>query len=110
MINQLMKVSIQCIQYNAAVAIPRATPRATRGTYQMKYSTCHQKYISDETLIELGFESLKFRGWLRKLCLFNKIKNFGLFEYLFNITPQSNDQYNTQLTNDVQRLIVEQIP
>ena len=36
MINQLMKVSIQCIQYNAAVAIPRATPRATRGTYQMK--------------------------------------------------------------------------
>ena len=105
MINQIMKISIQCIQYNAAVAIPRAIPRATRGTYQIKYSTCHQRYLSDETLIELGFESLKFRGWLRK-----RFGNFGLLEYLFNIIPQSNDQYNTQLTEDAQRLIVEQIP
>ena len=49
----------------------------------------------------LGLESLEFRQWFRKLCLFHKIKKTGLPEYLFNMIPQSNHQYNTQSIEDV---------
>ena len=44
---------------------------------------------------ELGLESLMFRHWFRKLCLFFKIIKHGLPEYLFKLIPQSNHQYNT---------------
>ena len=50
---------------------------------------------------ELGLESLEFRWWFRKLCLFYKIKKTGLPEYLFNMIPQSNHQYNTRSIEDV---------
>ena len=50
---------------------------------------------------ELGLESLEFRWWFRKLCLFYKIKKTGLPEYLFNMIPKSNHQYNTRSTEDV---------
>ena len=57
---------------------------ATRGTSHVKAYN------------ELRFESLKFRRWLRKLCLFYKIKKTGLPKYLFNIMPQNNHQYNAR--------------
>ena len=41
---------------------------------------------------ELRLESLKFRHWFRKL---------SLPEYLFNMIPQSNHQYNTRTTKDI---------
>ena len=74
MINQIMKVSIQ---YNAAFAITGAI----RGTYQIKLYS------------KLSFESPKFRRYT--------IKKTSLPEYLFNIIPQSNHQYNTRSTEDV---------
>ena len=49
---------------------------------------------------ELGLESLKFRRWFRKLCLFFKIIKHGLPECLFNLIPLSNHQYNTRTTQD----------
>ena len=50
---------------------------------------------------ELGLESLKFRHWFRTLCLFFKIIKHGLQEYLFNLIPQSNHQYNARTTEDI---------
>ena len=43
---------------------------------------CHQRLISDETLISL--------------TLFFKITETGLLEYLFNVTPQISYKYNTR--------------
>ena len=80
-----MSKKIESIQYNAALAITSAI----KDTSQAKLYN------------ELGFESLKFRGWLRKLCIFCKIKITGLPEYLFNVILQSSHQYNTQSSEDV---------
>ena len=63
---------IETVQYNAALAITGAI----KGTSQIKLYN------------ELGLESLEFRRWFRKLCLFYKIKKTGLPEYLFNMIPQ----------------------
>ena len=60
---------IERIQYNSALAITGAI----KGTSQIKLYS------------ELGFESLKFRRWFRKLCTFFKIKTTGKPEYLFDI-------------------------
>ena len=49
---------------------------------------------------ELGLQSLEFRRLFRKLCLFFKIRTTGLLEYLFNMIPQSNHQYNTRSVED----------
>ena len=50
---------------------------------------------------EWGLESLEFRLWFKKLCLIFKIKKTGLPEYLVNMMPQRNHQYNTQSVEDV---------
>ena len=50
--------SVERIQYNAALAIKSAI----KGTSQSKLYS------------ELGFESLKFCYWFRKLCTFLKLK------------------------------------
>ena len=50
---------------------------------------------------ELGLESLKFRRWFGKICLFFKTEKHGLPEYLFHIIPQSNHQYSTRTTEDI---------
>ena len=50
---------------------------------------------------ELGFESLKFRHWFRKLCIFFKLKASGLPEYLFDFIPQNNHLCNTHFLEDV---------
>ena len=50
---------------------------------------------------KLGFESLKYRCWFRKLCTFLKIKAIGIAEYLFDTIPQTSHSYNTRLSEDV---------
>ena len=82
---------IESVQYNAALAITGAI----KGTSHMKLYN------------ELGLESLKFRRLFRKLCLFFKIIKHGLPEYLFNLIPQSNHQYNTRTTEDIKTFIAE---
>ena len=56
--NESLTQKIEKIQYNAALAITRVII----GTSQSKLYS------------ELGFESLKFRCWLRKLCTFLSLK------------------------------------
>ena len=75
---------IERIHYNAALAIT--------GIIKRKYQS---KLYS-----ELGFESLKFKRWFRKLCTFLKLKTSGLPEYLFLLIPQNNHLYNTCFLED----------
>ena len=79
--NKSFYQKVETVQYNAALAITGAI----KGTSKIKLYN------------ELGLESLEFIRWFRKLCLFYKIKKTGLPEYLFNMIPKSNHQYNTQL-------------
>ena len=83
--NESLCQIIESVQYNAALAITGAI----KGISQMKLYN------------ELGLESLKFRRWFRKLCLFFKIIKHGLPEYLFKLIPQSNHQYNTRTNEDI---------
>ena len=68
------------VQYNAALAITGAI----KGTSQQKIYN------------ELGFESLRFRRWFRRLCAFYKIKTTQLPSYLYDLIPKSNHNYNTR--------------
>ena len=70
---------IERVQYNAALAITGAI----RGTSQTKLYH------------ELGLESLKFRRWMRRLCMFYKIKTLKLPEYLYNLISNDHQTYNT---------------
>ena len=72
--NESFTQKIEKIQYNDALAITGAI----KGTYQSKLYS------------KLGFESLKFRRWLRKLCTFFKIKTTDKPKYLFDIIPKTN--------------------
>ena len=65
---------IERIQYSTALAITGAI----KGTFQSKLYN------------KLGFESLKFRRWFRKLCTFYKIKTTEVPEYLFDFIPETN--------------------
>ena len=65
---------IERIQYSTALAITGAI----KGTFQSKLYN------------KLGFESLKFRRWFRKLCTFYNIKTTGVPEYLFDFVPETN--------------------
>ena len=60
--NESLCQKIESVQYNTALAITDAV----KGTSQMKLYS------------ELGLESLKFRHWFRKLCLFFKIIKYSL--------------------------------
>ena len=89
MIKQIMEIYVKKLrEYNVALAITGVI----KGTFQMKLYS------------ELGLESLKFSLWFRKLCLFFNIKKHGFPKYLFNMTPQSNHQYNTPTNEDITRL------
>ena len=72
--NESFTQKIEKIQYNAALAITGSI----KGTYKSKLYS------------KLGFESLKFRRWLRKLCTFFKIKTTDKPKYLFDIIPKTN--------------------
>ena len=56
--NESFTKKLERIRYNATLAITYAI----KGTSQSKLHS------------ELGFESLKFRRWLRKLCTFLSLK------------------------------------
>ena len=71
---------IERVQYNAALAITGAI----KGTSQLKIYK------------ELGFESLKFRRWFRRLCFFYKLKSTQTPKYLYNLIPSGNSKYNTR--------------
>ena len=62
---------IESVQYNAALAIMGAI----RGTSKEKLYQ------------ELGFESLKDRRWLRRLCYLYKIVNTKQPVYLYDLIP-----------------------
>ena len=71
---------IERVQYNAALAITGNI----RGTSQTKLYH------------ELGLESLKFRRWMRRLCMFYKIKTCKLPEYLYDLISNDHQTYNTR--------------
>ena len=71
---------IERLQYNVALAVTGAI----RGTSQTKLYN------------ELGLESLKFRRWMRRLCMFHQIKTLKLPEYLYNLISNDHQSYNTR--------------
>ena len=83
--NESFTQTIERIQYNTALAITGAI----KGTSQSKLYS------------DLGFESLKFRRWFKKLCTLFKIKATGKPEYLFYIIPKTNHLYNARLSENV---------
>ena len=83
--NESFTQKMERIQFKASLAMPGAI----KGTSQSKLYS------------ELGFESLKFRHWFRKLCIFFKLKASGLPEYLFDFIPQNNHLCNTHFLEDV---------
>ena len=56
---------------------------AIKGTSQLK--------IYDE----LGIESLKFRRWFRRSCVFYKIKTTQIPKYLYELLPTESETYNS---------------
>ena len=66
-----------------------AIPGAIRGT------------STEKICQELGLESLKSRGWFRKLCHFYKIFNEKSPSYFFNLTPNFNRIHNTRLRYNI---------
>ena len=83
--NESLDQKIEIIHYNAALAVTGVI----KGTSQSKL------------YIKLGFESLKFRCWFKKLCTFYKIKTTGVPEYLFDLIPGSNYICNAWLSECV---------
>ena len=83
MISRIMKIFVKKLRL--LIQCCSGHYSAIKGTSQIKLYN------------ELGLESLEFRWWFGKLCLFYKIKKTYLPEYLFNMIPQSNHQYNSQL-------------
>ena len=74
--NESFHKNLESIQYNAAIAITGAI----RGT------------SSEELFQDLGFESLKSRRWLRKLCLFYRIFHKKSPSYLFLLIPSNKSR------------------
>ena len=68
---------IKSTQYNAALAIT--------GTIR---STSKEKLYQ-----ELGFETMKERGWFRRLCCFYKVVNNQTPGYLHSLLYQPNRHY-----------------
>ena len=79
MINQSFCNKIERVQYNAVVAITGAI----RATSQTKLYN------------KLDLESLKFKRWMKKVCMFYKIKTLKIPEYLYLI-PNDRQTYNIQ--------------
>ena len=51
---------------------------------------------------ELGLESLKFRRWMRRLCVFYKMKTRGHPEYLYKLISAKSSSYNTRNSNHIE--------
>ena len=76
---------LETIQYNAALAIT--------GTIR---GTSREKVYS-----ELGLESLQYRLWYRKLCVFYKISNNMSPKYLSDIIPSTTRRYSSRNENNI---------
>ena len=74
------------LQYNAALAITGAI----KGTSKLKIYE------------ELGLESLKFRSWMRRLCIFYKIKTRGHPEYLYKLIHAKTSSCNTRNSDHIE--------
>ena len=77
---------IERVQYNVALAITGAI----KGISQLKIDN------------ELGFESLKFRRWFRRLCVFYKIKTTQIPKYLYELLLTESHTYNTRNIENVE--------
>ena len=75
--NKSFNQRLECIQYNAAIAIARAIRGASSGKHFQ----------------ELGLETLKSRLWFNKLYLFYKIFHNKSPGYLFKLIPENNNPY-----------------
>ena len=75
----------ESVQYNAALAITGAIQSTSR----------------EKVYKELGFETLKSRRWLKKLCCFHKIKNNGIPSYLAELIPSEYHLRNTQNARNI---------
>ena len=51
---------------------------------------------------ELGTESLKFRRWFRRLCVFFKIKTTQILKYLYEPIPSESLIYSTRNSENVE--------
>ena len=51
---------------------------------------------------ELGLESLKFRRWMRRLCVFYKMKTRSHPEYLYKLISAKSSSYNTRNSNHIE--------
>ena len=76
---------IERVQYNATSAITGVI----KGTSHLKIYN------------ELGIESLKFRRWFRRLCVFYKIKTTLFPKYLYELLPTESHTYNTRNIENV---------
>ena len=77
---------LESLQYNACLAI--------RGT------------SSEQLYQELRLESLKLRGWFRKLCHFYKILYEKLPSYLFDLILGLNRVHKTRHSNSISAIYV----
>ena len=81
--NATFSQKTESFQYKQALAITGSI----KGTSQEKH------------LEELGLESPKSRGWLRRLCCMYKIMNIGIPKYLTDLIPERKIGYNIRNRN-----------
>ena len=71
---------IERVQYNAPLAITGSI----KGTSQLKIHN------------ELGIETLKFKRWFRRLCVYYKTKTTEIPNYFYGLLPTESHTYNTR--------------
>ena len=86
--NESFCQKIETVQYNAALSITGAIKGSSR----------------EKLYNELGFESLRDRRKLRRLCVLYKIYSTGLPPYLFHLLPAVNSYYNTRIPRTFQNI------
>ena len=81
---KILKTYLRRAQSNTALT------GAIKGTSQLKIYN------------ELGFESLKFRRWFRRLCVFYKIKITQIPKCLYELFPTESNNHNTRHIENVE--------
>ena len=77
--------NLESIQYNATLAITGAI----KGTSKEKLYN------------ELGLEYLRYRRWMRRLCLFHKVFNLHSPKDLYDIIPRATRSYTTRNNKNI---------
>ena len=88
MINLIMKVSVIILKnFNKCCSC---------------YNWCYKrKHLNWKLNEQLGLESLEFRRWMRRLCVFYKIKPRGHPEDLYKLIPAKISSYNTRNSDHI---------